>query len=381
MTESERLLLKSVSDGRILQTNLLIKSGANLEQMNKDNQTAIIRVMFVENPKIQISLLRLLLKHKVNVSAVDSQGRNAFSWACYHGCELAVNYLISKCDINSLAIDGKDKYGFSPLHLAVMNGNLNVVEDLVAHMKNFGMQSVFTLRNDKGITPLIEAFVNGKFDIAKHLITEGNVSVEEFTNDILHRDNSELHWRDKGNSTPHEVIIEIIKNVSTEQDLAPSEVLRLLITNETFRTVALKNYKRQIEVKKRGMKLRAATNALTNQNVVRRTLTRAKSIKCMLPTMMNMYEEQHCVNYRPSSKNEFVPYSALNNTLRMLAPKEPNRSVRNTLSCLPDIRRMSNRLAEPSFTRMGRSTSVQLPQMNSWTSLRKKLKNNFLQEF
>ncbi len=381
MEEKKTLLLKSINDGRILQTSLLLKAGANVEETTKENQTPIIRTMFLDSPKIQVNLLKLLLRHGADVSAVDNQGRNAFLWGCYLGCEIAVKYLVSSCDINSLMIDGQDKYGYTSLHLAVLNGSLNIVVELVKQLKTFGMQSVFTLRNEKGIAPLTEAFGSGKYEIAKYLITEGNVSVDQLTNDILHRENFHLSWNGNNDvKSPPAMISGIIKNLSEEQDSTPSNVLKLLITNESFRTVALNNYKKQIDMRRNHTQ---RTTQSASQTAVRgrKTLTRTKSIKCMLPTMMNMYEEQHCVNYRPSSKNEFVPYSVLNNRLRTMTPKETNsRSPRNTLSSLPDINRLS-RLTEPKFMRMSRSTSVQLPQMNSWASLRKRLKSNVFQEF
>ena len=178
----------------------------------------------------------------------------------------------------------------------------------------------------------------------------------------------------------------------------PEDILQLLITNDSYRKVALNSYEKEHAssikaAKYKGVRNEAIRQAATAPGRLRTDapntddktdLKRGNwaiktSIRGMLPTMMNMYEEQHSINYRSSCKKEFVPYSVLNGTLRTMTPANSMRMSRNTLSTLPDLSRL-NRLSEPKFTRMSRSTSVQLPQMHSWSMLRKKLGGSFIQE-
>jgi len=59
---------------------------------------------------------------------LDIKGSSPLHWACYLGCENAVNYLSNwKIDINKADLEG----GLTPLHLGVISGNSRLVRKLL----------------------------------------------------------------------------------------------------------------------------------------------------------------------------------------------------------------------------------------------------------
>ena len=397
----DTLLLRSITEGRFRQTELLLKVGNNIDQRDKKGQTGLIKAMALEHPRIRLNIVKLLIRNDADASLVDVKKRNAFMWACHYGRADEIKYMFANCDINTLQLDGQDVDENTPLLLAVKGGHLRVVIELINQLKGFGMQSVIILKNKEGVAPLTEAFRNGNFEMAKQLIIEGNAPIEDLTNHLLHRDAFDIEWMTGNMITPQEMMSKIIQNLSKEHDPQPTNILKLLITNESFRNIALKTHG-ILKLEEKSDKKCTRNKAIVSLQEPPKTAPerqrdhgtefkelharKQKSIKCMLPTIMNMYEEQHCQNYRPSSKNDFVPFSAMNKRLRTVtlssgrSNSTASRGSKNTLSDLPDFGRMSNRLSDGRFMRTKRSTSVQLPQLGSWTTLRNKLKNNLIHE-
>lgn len=395
----DTLLLRSITEGRFRQTELLLKVGNNVDERDKKGQTGLIKAMALENARTRLNIVKLLIRNDADASLVDVKNRNAFMWACHCGRADEMKYMLANCDINTLQIDGQDIDENTPLLLAVKGGHLTVVKELIKQLKALGMQSVIILKNKEGFAPLTEAFRNGNFEIAKQLIAEGNAPIEDLTNHLLHRETFDIEWMTGNMITPQEMMSRIIQNLSKEHDPQPTNILKLLITNESFRNIAFKAHGiPKVEEKSDRKRTKhkdivslqeppkTAPERLRNHGSALQELQprKPKSIKCMLPTIMNMYEEQHCQNYRPSSKNDFVPFSAMNKRLHTVtfssgrSNSTASRGSKNTLSDLPDFSRMSNRLSDGRFMPTKRATSVQLPQLGSWTSLRNKLRNSSL---
>ena len=402
------LLLKSIQDGRIRQVGLLLKVGNNVNQQDRRGETGLMKAMTLNNSQLRMKIIKMLIRNNADVSKYDVKNRNAFMWACYYGRIEEVKYMISTCDLTLLQVDKADSDGNTAIFYAVNKGHTKLVSILVQYFNKYELQWILSKENGSGLTPLLEAFQNGYFDIAKCLLNEGKVKIDDLTNAVLQNDHFELNW---SKMAPQTLIIEIINSLSQEHDPEPSNVLRLLITNESFRNVALKirqDKGKQTEWTQRKPNLQVPKTApsrlerrasekprfqtpkqhpefLRSETEVRKSLPGQKSIKRMLPTIMNMYEEQLSHNYRPASKNEFIPYASVSRQLKNISTKLPNsttsiRASRPTFGNLPDFSRFT-RLSDPRLSRSSRSISVQLPQMNSWSLLRKKLKSNLIQDF
>ena len=378
------LLLKSISEGRLRQTGLLLKVGKDVNELDSERQTGLMKAMAINNAYVRMSMVKVILNYSADVTLVDLKKRNAFMWACYYGRADQIKFFASEFDVNTLQIDRQDKDGNTSLMLAVKQGHLETVIELVKVLKDSGMQSVLSMKNHVGLSPLMEAFRMGNFEIAKHLINEGKVSIDNLTNIVMYNDQFRLDWTTR---LPQEMMKHVVENLDDREDPHPSNILKLLITNDSFRTVALKSYNNEKKMKtEKGYQQpvpRTAPGKLqTGGQRPAKAEPKQKSIKGMLPTIMNLYEEQHSQNYRPASKNNFIPYSSVSRQLRSMASRTSSttgRVTRSHLASLPDFSRFS-RFSEGKFTRSNRSTSVQLPQLNSWSLLRRKLRSNFIND-
>ena len=394
----ENLLLKSIQDGRIRQTGLLLKVGKDVNEADGNGETGIMKAMVLKNSQIRMNIVKMLMKNNADISLIDNKKRNVFMWACYYGRINEIKYIIATCDLNTMQIDNQDYEGNTGIIYAVKKGHSKLVSELVNYLHEFKMQWILSLKNNNGFTPLMEAFRNGNFETAKCLLDDGKVKIDNLTYNVLHNEEFEVTWL---KMRPQKLIKEIMKTLSDEDDPEPSNILRLLITNESFRNVALKireNKEKRNEDRAHKLITRVPNTAPgrmqkkewkrhgceRQESEMRRTLPRQKSIKRMLPTIMNMYEDQLTQNYRPASKNQFVPYASMSRQLRTLSITSPTgtgitRPSKSYIGNLPDFSKF-NRLLDPRFSRASRSISVQLPQMNSWSLLRKKLRTNLIND-
>lgn len=79
------------------------------------------------------------------MNAIDNKGSTALHWASFLGCENSAYYLASwGLDMNVQDKDGS----FTPLHLAVISGNVRIVRRLL--LKGASR----TLKDKKGKTPI-----------------------------------------------------------------------------------------------------------------------------------------------------------------------------------------------------------------------------------
>lgn len=76
-------------------------------------------------------------------------------------------------------VNGKDRFGFTPLHYAAGRGNLGCVVFLVSHLANVNEQ------DDNLYTPLHYAIVNGYVECAKYLIPYTDLNKKNIDGDTL----------------------------------------------------------------------------------------------------------------------------------------------------------------------------------------------------
>ena len=111
--------------------------------------------------KKDYTLLEALLATKANPNVTDLYGRTPFFEAVSSGDAKAIQLLNSVAELNN-----HDKNGFTPLHVAVYNGYLEVVKLLCSN------PSVNVNAQDKyGKTPLHLAALTGRYEIFLHLIS------------------------------------------------------------------------------------------------------------------------------------------------------------------------------------------------------------------
>lgn len=381
----ESLFLKSIKEGRIRQTGLLLKVGKDVNEQDTNGESGLMKTMILSNSQTRLNIVKMLLRNNADLSLTDAKKRTAFMWACFYGRTDEIKYMIAKRGASSLQIDNQDIDGNTAVLLAVKRGNLTTLRELVRYLQEIGMQSILSVKNNEGISPLMEAFRNGNFDIAKCLLNDGKVKIDDLTHNVLNNHDFKIYWL---KATPQKLISHIIENLSEELDPDPSNILRLLITNDSFRNVAIKMQKNK-DKKSLHLAPRTAPGRLQNRQVEvekhrsegREPYRRQKSIKGMLPIIMNIYEEQRCQNYRPSSKNDFIPYSTVSRQLKTITttPKASTTTTKSSLLNLPDFGRFK-RLSDPRNSRLSRSTSVQLPQVNSWSLLRNRLRTNLIND-
>jgi len=110
--------------------------------------------------------VKLLLKYKANVRAVEKNGADALAMACHFG-HTDVMYLLldSGADVNS-----PDRVGMSALHYAAKRGFVDIVSALVSCGANMDLES------RRGHTPLSLAIKSGEIGVVSKLVELGTHS-------------------------------------------------------------------------------------------------------------------------------------------------------------------------------------------------------------
>ncbi|XP_063405743.1 serine/threonine-protein phosphatase 6 regulatory ankyrin repeat subunit C-like [Mytilus trossulus] len=112
-------------------------------------------------------VVKLLVDAGLNVNDITNEGVTSFLIACWDGHYDTIKYLL---DLNDQTLSSrvnttiKDKYGWSVLHTASVNGHTEVVKLLI----DDGLDVNDTTQI--GCTPLLLACQNGHYDIVKHLL-------------------------------------------------------------------------------------------------------------------------------------------------------------------------------------------------------------------
>jgi ankyrin repeat protein len=170
-------LAAETGNAAILQ--LLLAAGADVESANSEGQTALMSVARTGN----VEAAQLLLKRHANVNAAEQfGGQTALMWAAARRHPEMIELLAAKgADVNARAIvrnferhvtaewryKNTHKSGLTPLLFAVRENCKACVEVLIKHRANI------LLPDPEGIAPLQLAMMNGNWDIANRLIAAG----------------------------------------------------------------------------------------------------------------------------------------------------------------------------------------------------------------
>lgn len=189
-------LKEAICDGRMYQTRHLLESGVDVNFLDEQGLTPLMRAAQLpdEKSRTRHNLLKLLLQYGANVNIVDQKGRHVLSRACIDEKDDIVRLL---CNVANQDVDLnlRDFEGNTPLMHSVRAGNAALVKFLVDELNKF--QVDIDVRNDEDRTPYLEAKRLGYEECAAILLKEGNASpniqVNPFLDFMLLKD--EASWR------------------------------------------------------------------------------------------------------------------------------------------------------------------------------------------
>ena len=172
-------LAEAAAIGRPKRSALLLKAGADVESANPEGQTALMAVARTGN----VEAARLLLKARAKVDAREQWGgQTALMWAAARGQPDMVRLLLAHgADVDARGSvrdwerhvtaeprpKGMNRGGFTPLLYAAREGCVACARRLLAGKADID------LADPDGITPLLLAMLNLRFDVAKLLIEAG----------------------------------------------------------------------------------------------------------------------------------------------------------------------------------------------------------------
>ncbi|CAI9741121.1 E3 ubiquitin-protein ligase MIB2-like isoform X1 [Octopus vulgaris] len=141
---------------------ILLSKGANTEAVNKRQLTALHIAVIKEFVKC----VRVLLEY----SAADISGNTPLHLAIMNENDDIVDMLINDSKIDFTI---RNKRGFNALHHAALNGNIFATERILEKHRD-----IVDVKKDDGFTALHVAAVNGRKDIIKTLLTVGQAQID-----------------------------------------------------------------------------------------------------------------------------------------------------------------------------------------------------------
>ena len=215
------LMLASSLNAPKESTELLIKYGADLEiKSNKTRRTALSWAAGSGN----IGALQCLIEAKADINTIDNDQQTPLMWAALMGRKKAVELLLQAgADINIVDTNGNtvftrinkvkiksfpqlntalvDKYGLTPLHLAAMHNDVNLIHALIKQ----GMDPNI-VNQQKGETPLMRAAIQGQ-NKAIEVLLEAGANIHQKDNN----GNTVLMWAVSSKDFPKTVKL-LLKN-------------------------------------------------------------------------------------------------------------------------------------------------------------------------
>lgn len=177
-------LKEAICDGRMYQTRHLLESGVDVNFVDEQGLTPLMRAALLPDEKCRTrtNLLKLLLQYGANVNIVDQKGRHLLSRACIDEKDDIVRLV---CNVANLDVDLnlRDYEGNTPLMHSVRTGNAALVKFLVDELNKF--QVDIDVRNHEDRTPYLEAKRLGYEECAAVLLKEGNASTNIQVNPFL----------------------------------------------------------------------------------------------------------------------------------------------------------------------------------------------------
>ena len=194
-------LKEAICDGRMYQTRHLLESGVDVNFLDEQGLTPLMRAAQLpdEKSRTRHNLLKLLLQYGANVNIVDQKGRHVLSRACIDE-KVDIVRLLSNVANQDVDLNLRDFEGNTPLMHSVRAGNAALVKFLVDELNKF--QVDIDIRNHEDRTPYLEAKRLGYEECAVILLKEGNASpniqVNPFLDFMPLKDEAALRGRVRG---------------------------------------------------------------------------------------------------------------------------------------------------------------------------------------
>ena len=143
-------------------TKSLLVGGYDADRVSKPNKmTPLMAACFLQDPRMSLKFVILLLKHNASPFKTDSKGRNFLHYA-------AANKLANVCavvlKVSDFKLDVQDVHGNTVLHTSAMAGDMWVMQLFVEYFTKY-VVSVNT-KNNLALTPLLLALLNSNLECA-----------------------------------------------------------------------------------------------------------------------------------------------------------------------------------------------------------------------
>ena len=150
-------------EGFVECTKVLLEHSADVNIQDEEGWTAVILASQEGHPAV----VKAICEFNPDLTLRSKTGRNAIHAACFHGHIHCIKIILDAADCSAL-VTVSDKDGWSPLHLAAQEGNL----DIVAHLVSLNYVDM-NPRALNGRTPLHNAVLKGRLEVAQFLIESG----------------------------------------------------------------------------------------------------------------------------------------------------------------------------------------------------------------
>ncbi|MGL9718833.1 MAG: ankyrin repeat domain-containing protein [Wolbachia sp.] len=146
--------------------NQLVESGFDINSKDANGIT-LLHKFTREGDVVRV---KSLLEHEADFSAIDNENRNPLHYAVMHG-----HKKIAKLLVNQLTINSKDKNGLTPLHLAALLDDTELISFLIAKGAKTNEKDI-----QEGYTPLHIVSLYGSKKSVQTLIDGGaNLECED----------------------------------------------------------------------------------------------------------------------------------------------------------------------------------------------------------
>ncbi|WP_395463421.1 ankyrin repeat domain-containing protein [Wolbachia endosymbiont of Cantharis cryptica] len=146
--------------------NQLVESGFDINSKDASGITLLHKF----TKKGDVVGVKSLLEHEADFNVIDNENRNPLHYAIMHG-----HKKIAKLLINQLTINSKDKNGFTPLHLAALQDDTELIDFLIVKGAKIDEKDA-----QEGYTPLHIASLYGSKKSVQTLIDSGaNLECED----------------------------------------------------------------------------------------------------------------------------------------------------------------------------------------------------------
>ena len=187
-----------------LKINQLLQTGININSQHKTTGTTVL--MIASSYYYYDGIVQYLIKKGANVNLQDNEGKTALLWAASNSLPNSKILVANGADVNIAANDGMTP--FLQATLGVSSGKVTIEMCDLLRKKGANINAALTKKSAMGWTALHYAAINGDVDLVKYLIKYG-ANVNETTGE----GSTPLYLAQLGN---HEEIVKLLKSAGAK---------------------------------------------------------------------------------------------------------------------------------------------------------------------